>query len=84
MRIEWSDDYKIWTRRHYIKGGTPGKGVIVAPTAPFKGICSECGKRTTVRHYPWSLVKWFGTFCKPCIDRIDSELAEPDHIEPEY
>lgn len=76
MVIYWNDEFMVEKQHAHDKGGTPGQGKVMAPLAPFKGICNHCGTRTTVRHYPWSIAKWFGTFCKNCITKIEEELSE--------
>lgn len=73
--IHWHDDAMIWTRSSHDLNGSPSSGEVIAPTAPFKGICQGCKKRANVRHYPWNCEEWLGTFCKHCIDSINRELS---------
>ena len=51
-------------------------GIVIGELAPFKGICKYCGKRTVVRHYPYNIFEWLGTFCKPCFEEISKEISE--------
>ena len=51
-------------------------GIVVAALSPFKGICYHCGKRTTVRHYPYNAESELGVYCKPCFTEIDAAISE--------
>ena len=74
--IYWNDDYMFITHRDHSKqGGRPGKGIIIAPTSPFKGVCNRCSSLKIVRHYPYSAAdNSFGVFCERCMKQIDEDL----------
>lgn len=44
--------------------------------SPFKGVCNCCQQRTIVRPYPYNESEWLGTYCKPCIEKIDEALGD--------
>lgn len=81
--IYWEDEYMFECRfAHTRSGGRPGKGVVVVPTSPFKGVCNHCGSLTTVRHYPYSVAdNSFGVFCDRCMKEIDEQMGAPDERE---
>lgn len=82
--IYWEDDYKWGMQGAHRKDGIPGIGILVNPTAPFKGVCRQCGKRKNVRHYPYSPVdNDFGVYCEHCIKEIDEEMSAPNEIPEE-
>ena len=57
--------------------GFPGdSGVIREICGPFKGICLDCKKRTVVRLYPYSGVKWLGVLCKDCFRKFDEAMSD--------
>jgi len=76
MGIEWSDDYRVEMQGTHHKGGTPGKGRAIGPTAPFKGICNHCGKHKAVRHYPYNAIEPLGVYCKECFKEIGKAISE--------
>lgn len=75
--IYWNDDHTFITPcGHTKQGGRPGKGIIIAPTSPFKGVCNRCSSLKTVRHYPYSAAdNSFGVFCELCMKKIDEEMS---------
>lgn len=63
VKIYWVNDLK------------KDKGALLAPTAPFKGICQHCKQRKSVRNYAYNYFERLGTLCKDCFEEIDSELS---------
>ena len=74
MVIHWKDDYIFEAPSHRTQG-VPGNGVLMDATAPFKGVCHQCGKRTIVRHYPYNMLEWFGTYCPDCFEDISNGIS---------
>ena len=82
--IYWEDEFKWGMCGAHRKDGIPGKGILVNPTAPFKGVCQRCGKLTKVRHYPYSPAdNTFGVYCERCMKVIDEEMSAPDEFPEE-
>lgn len=52
-------------------------------TAPFKGICDQCKKRTNVRNYPYNENERLGTLCTNCFKEIDKALCNCKNINEE-
>lgn len=56
--------------------------IIRKVSAPFKGVCEQCKKRTLVRLYPYNDNEWFGLFCISCFKDYDNALAQyKDYFE---
>ena len=64
IKIYWPNDFK------------KDKGAILAPTAPFKGICQHCKQRKLVRNHAYNYFERLGTLCKNCFNEIDSALSD--------
>ena len=64
VKVYWTNDLK------------KDKGAILAPTAPFKGICQDCKQRKLVRNYAYNYFERLSTLCKDCFEEIDSELSD--------
>lgn len=62
-------------RIFYSNDSDRSHGCVVLPTAPFKGVCQRCGKRTIVRNYPYNCESRLGTYCPGCFREIDSEIS---------
>lgn len=82
--IYWHFEHKWSMQGVHRKDGMPGRGILVNPTAPFKGVCQRCGKRLNVRHYPYSAAdNNFGVYCEHCMKEIDEEMSAPDEFPEE-
>lgn len=59
--------------------------IIRKVSAPFKGICQQCKKRTLVRLYPYNSSQWFEVLCKFCFEDFDNAMAQyRDYYEEDY